>query len=117
MGWLYVTARRPAQRCCYTVGCFSGARGATHLAKSLLSKTCPPLAELDVSLNSIGDVGGHNVLMALFPRDNRLPLRDPAEDEHVRDMMQAEEKERMRRAAEATEDEPSHEGEGPDTTP
>ncbi|XP_034248342.1 uncharacterized protein LOC117649564 [Thrips palmi] len=87
-----------------------GARGATTLAKSLLSKTCPPLVELDVSLNSIGDVGGHNVLMALFPRDNRMPLRDPAEDEHVREMMQAEEKERLRRAAEATEDEPSHEG-------
>ncbi|XP_026278529.2 uncharacterized protein LOC113206594 [Frankliniella occidentalis] len=85
-----------------------GARGATHLAKSLLHKTCPPLAELDVSLNSIGDVGGHNILMAAVPRDQRLPLRDPAEDEHVREIMAAEEKERLRKAA--TEEEPSHEG-------
>ncbi|KAK3907879.1 Dynein regulatory complex subunit 5 [Frankliniella fusca] len=87
-----------------------GARGASHLAKSLLHKTCPPLVELDVSLNSIGDVGGHNILMAAVPRDHRLPLRDPAEDDHVRDVMLAEEKERQRQAATASEDEPSHEG-------
>lgn len=52
-----------------------------------------------MSLNSMGDVGGHNLLMAAVPKDRRQPLRDPAEDEHVRDMIQAEEKERRKQAA------------------
>ncbi|KAJ1527474.1 hypothetical protein ONE63_007447 [Megalurothrips usitatus] len=86
-----------------------GARGATHLAKALLNKSCPPLAELDVSLNSMGDVGGHNILMAAVPREHRAPLRDPADDEYVRELMQAEEKERQRKAA-SEEEEASHEG-------
>lgn len=76
---------------------------------SLLQRGCAPLAELDVSLNSLGDVGGHNILMAAVPKDRRQPLQDPAEDDHVREMMQAEEKERQ---ACAVLEADSHEGKG-----